>query len=74
MAGEGLSIETGSSAAQEARESCGQCEVAYGIGLHEEFLSSVGPGVSTWRFGVMTRRPGRASSTTWEAALPMPPV
>jgi hypothetical protein len=37
VTGEGLSIETDSGAAQEARESCGQCEVAYGVGLHEEF-------------------------------------
>ena len=45
VTGDRLSIETGSGAAEEAGECCGQCEVAYGVGLHEEFLSSVGPGV-----------------------------
>jgi hypothetical protein len=37
VTGEGLSIETDSGAAQEACESCGQCEIAYGVGLHKEF-------------------------------------
>jgi hypothetical protein len=44
MAGEGLSIEASGCSAEEASECCGRCEVAYGIDLHEEFLSSIGSG------------------------------
>jgi hypothetical protein len=44
MAGERLSVEASGCSAEEASECCGHCEVAYGIDLHEEFLSSIGSG------------------------------
>ena len=42
--GNGLGVEASGGAAKDAGESRGQCEIANGIGLHEEFLSTVGSG------------------------------
>src|ERR1700733_4870170 len=48
VSGNRLGVETSSGAAEKPGESRGQCEVASGIGLHEESLSSVGSGSRLW--------------------------
>src|SRR5580658_4264477 len=58
VAGKRLCIEASSRAAEKPGKSGGQCEVAYGIGPHREFLSTVGLGSRPrfWRLSCWTGR------------------
>ena len=76
MTGDGLSIEARGCSAEETNKCSSECEVAYGIVLHEEFLS---------RFGLAGNSPGlnrsipervieKSDLRPGKVALPMSPV